>query len=112
MKEKLIHRGEGLAEVDGNGSAGIHGLQPDGSPAVGDHRRLEVIDNNVTLSQVTVELNNDPIPGLSLPNGAASNSRHSVGGSSTVSEPVSEPSTPGAQSENDIRLREVKAQIV
>ena len=110
MKEKLIHQGEGLNEVDINGSAGVPGLQPDGSPAVTCHR-LETNDVT-TLGHVTVELNNDCAPGLSLPNGETSNFRQSYGGSSTVSEAVSEPSTPGAQSGNDIRLREVKAQVV
>ena len=110
MKEKLIHQGEGLNEVDINGSAGVPGLQPDGSPAVTDHR-LETNDV-ATLGHVTVELNNDCAPGLSLPNGETSNFRQSYGGSSTVSEALSEPSTPGAQTGNDIRLREVKAQVV
>ena len=61
---------------------------------VTDHR-LEANDIT-TLGHVTVELNNDSAPGLSLPNGETSNFRQSYGGSSTVSEAVSEPSTPGA----------------
>ena len=109
MKEKLIHKGEGLNDLDGNGSPGINGLQPDGSPAVTSRRND--LNNSVTLNHVTVELN-EPFPGPSSSNGEVPSCRESFGSLSIVSEPASEPSTPSVHSENDIRLKEVKAQIV
>ena len=110
MKEKLIHKGEGLNELDGSGSPGINGLQPDGIPAVAN--RHNDLNTSVTLNHISVELNHDPIPGSSSSNGEAPNFRESYGDLSVVSEPASEPSTPSVHSANDIRLKEVKAQIV
>ncbi len=124
MKEKLILGDGGDGGVAGGGGDGINGLQPDGSPSPGPPRPPAAAGDSTSaarphsftnkLNLVTVEVNRDPTPGPSSSsfNGDGSTLNESFGEMSMVSEPASEPSTPGAHSANDIRLKEVKTPVV